>query len=425
MRGKLLRYITNLSATFLSQAASALIIVLLTPVLVKQLGTSDFGVYGLLLSVIAVASVFDFGLNIGLLRRLIHEKNQINALVSSIFFFYLLLFAISVPVFFALYATGIVKTGDHTFYKAFFTAVLVIQTILSSLFDVIIQTANKIFVGKIVRICKLVVEFVALYLLSAKGSVTLLLLVSSLVNLLYIIALFYFSRREVAYHISYSFSSRKLLFQHIRDSVWYFLTSVSTVLAFSAQTIMISSLMEGKDSIMVARYVLVTRFFDVIRIGLTNFTIVLFPTLVTIQSQGNWLLLKRMYFTILRGVGILVIIFLAALMIYGPQLFTYWSKEGSADTILLFRFFAVFIMMIVFDNVSAVFLNALGFNKLQTIVGIAQGVMGLLLGFFLFKGFGLAGIAMGSVIALLCTNFIFNPVYLIKQIRRQAAAQAA
>ncbi len=91
----------------------------------------------------------------------------------------------------------------------------------------------------------------------------------------------------------------------------------------------------------------------------------------------------------------------------------------------LFKLFSVFIMMIVFDNVSAVFLSALRFNKLQTIVAIGQGILGLMLGYILFHYYGIAGIAIGSIIALLVTNFLFNPLYLVKQMNRHIQPAAA
>ncbi len=420
MTGKHLRYLTNLSATFLSQAVSALSILLLTPVLVRNLGTEQFSLYGVLLNIIIFSSVFDFGLNIGLLRRLIHEKSQSEALISSLFFFFLFLFVISVPVFFVLYESEILNTGSNYFYHAFFTAILITQNILALLFDVIIQTANKIFVGKIIRISKLVIEFTALYFFCRQGSVTLLLLVSAVVNFLYIFILFYYSKKEVNYKISFAYSKWKLLVSHLRYSFWYFQAAIAGVLAFNAQIIMISSLL---DSISVAKYILVSRFFDVIRIGLTNFTIVLFPMLATIQSEGNWSLLKEMYLTILKRMGILAIVLLAALIGIGQTVFVFWSKQGGQDIRLLFKLFAVFIMMIVIDNVSAVFLSALRLNKIQVIVAMGQGVVALVLGYLLIRPFGIAGIALGSIIALLATNFIFNPVYLIRQINQHISTK--
>jgi len=49
---------------------------------------------------------------------------------------------------------------------------------------------------------------------------------------------------------------------------------------------------------------------------------------------------------------------------------------------LLFSVFAVFIMFIVMDNVSATFISALKLNQVPTLVSILQGILGLTLGYF-------------------------------------------
>jgi O-antigen/teichoic acid export membrane protein len=113
------RYLSNLSATFISQAATALSVLILTPILVKQLGTEGFGVYGVLLNIIVFSSIFDFGLNIGLLRSLIHEKTESVWLINAMFFFFVGTFVMSIPLYYFIYQNGIVKNGHQFFNVAF------------------------------------------------------------------------------------------------------------------------------------------------------------------------------------------------------------------------------------------------------------------------------------------------------------------
>lgn len=411
-----LRYLSNLAATFLSQSISALSILLLTPVLVKQMGAEQFGLYGVFLNIIILSSILDFGLNIGLLRRLIHSKSESLALINTLFFFFLFLFVSSVPVFFYLFYLGILKTGNDFLSHAFFTGLLVAQNIIALLFDVLIQTANKIFVGKLIRISKLVIEFVALYFFCRLGSVTLLLAVSAVVNFLYIGALFYYSKREVDYRLSIAYFNLQTLGSHIRYSFWYFQTTVATVLVFNAQVLMINALL-GTTS--VARYLLVTRFFDVIRIGLTNFTQVLFPQVVHIEAAAKWVEIKRLFFKVLLWVAVLSVLVFLVMMTAGERVFMYWSKYTDREILQLYRYFAVFIMLIVVDNVSVVFLSALKLNKLPTILSICQGVLGLGLGYLLLKQYGVIGVVYASVISFICTNMLFNTLYLVRNIRHK------
>ena len=414
------RYLLNLSATFLSQLVSAISVLVLTPLLLERLGTEHFGTYGVILNVVVFSTVFDFGFNIGFLKRLIEKKEDLLVLLNTLFFFFVGMFFFYVCLFFVLYTWGFVKIEAGIPFFACITALLIIQNILALLFDVIIQSVNKIFLGRAIRISKLLLEFVLLLILSKNGTVPLLLITSAVVNFLYLLVLMFFARKEIWYQFSLKLFSFSVILNHFKYSFWYFLSSIAVVLVFNSQ-LMMMNMIAGSTS--VAKYLMITKFYDIMRIGLTNFTVVLFPTLATIQAEGDWVLIKEMYFSaikriVLMGIGIFLIVWLVV-----EPFFLKWSKFNDAEMSLLFMLFAVFILFIVIENVSATFLSALRENKAPTIVALFQGVVGLVFGYFLLLKMGVAGLALASLIALLATNFWFNPMYLLKRINSNIAKQ--
>lgn len=414
------QYLMNLITTFLSQACSAGMIIILMPVLQQNFSVEEFSNYGVLLNIVLFAAAFDLGLNMGLMRRLIHEREKASVLISTIYFVYLVLFIVAVPVFIWLYYTGIVETGNTFLYHAFLSALLVVQTIVAMLFDVILHSTNKIFVGKLIRISKLLLELALLLFFSRWGSATLLLLVSGVINFLYILTLYFYSKKEVVYQIGWHYFDLRVLIEHIRYSSWYFLNAISVVLAFNSQVIMLNALIGKAD---VAKYILVTRFLDVVRLGATNFTIILFPSLASLEAKGEWHHLRNSYFTILQRVVIFCVLIGVVLLTIGKTIFIWWSGQGGEEMIQLYYVFSVFTILIVIDNVSSVFLHAFRLNKGQTILSIGQGLMGLLIGYFLLPSYGIVGMAIGSIIALLSTNFIYNPTYLIWQFKKKVATK--
>jgi O-antigen/teichoic acid export membrane protein len=291
---------------------------------------------------------------------------------------------------------------------------------LAALFDVVIQSANKIFVGKTIRVVKLLLEFLLILVLSAQYSIAVLLMVSAAVNFIYLFMLFYHARKEINFKIAFDFFSISLLMTHLQYSIWYFLTSVAGMLVFNSQVILMNSFV-GADG--VAKYLIVTRFYDIIRIGLSNFTIVLFPRLANIQQEGNWVLIKQLFYKSMKSMTLFaVVVFLATIFIAKP-FFLQWSKYPDAEMASLFTLFSLFILFIVIDNVSATYISALKLNRMPTIVSIFQGIIGLILGYFLLLQYGIIGMALGSLIALLITNFIFNPWYLLKTFQQYIDTQ--
>ncbi|MCA6438297.1 MAG: hypothetical protein IM581_00040 [Chitinophagaceae bacterium] len=203
----------------------------------------------------------------------------------------------------------------------------------------------------------------------------------------------------------------------MRYSFWYFLNAISVVLVFNSQIIMLNGLINKAD---VAKYILVNRFLDVIRMGSTNFTTILFPSLATLEAKGEWNNLRKLYFAALLRIVVLSILILLFLFTGGKYIFQWWSGQYGEDIMTLYYVCSGFTVLIILDNVSSVFLHAFRLNKVQTLLSIGQGLMALFIGYFLLQKFGPVGMAIGSIIALLSTNFIYNPAFLMAHLKRKA-----
>lgn len=413
------QYILNLTTTFISQSAGALSLLILTPILFRELGTEAFSWYGVLLNIVVLSAFLDFGMNTSLLRRIIHEPQRAQELISVQFFFFIGIGIASIPAYYFLLHRNSSQSDIAHAVTSICIATLVTQQMLAVLFDVIIQSVNKIFLGRMIRIGKVVLELFLLLLVVKKGSVLWLLSSSILINTIYILVLMYYARKNLSYKLKLQFFSFSILAEHFRYSSWYFLAILATVLTLNSQMILLASLVSAA---FVAKYVLVSRFYDVVRTGLVNFTIILFPKLISIQADGDWKVLKKIHQRMMIRIAGLCILTFCIINFIGEPLFILWSGQSSNDILELFRLYAVFVLLLVADSVSAIFLSALKWNKIQTIVAIIQGVLSLVLSYYLIPLKGISGLAIASIIALIFTNFIFNPVYLIIHINRKIQA---
>ena len=414
------RYLSNLGATFISQAVSALSILILTPYLIKELGTEQFSIYGVILNLIIFSSIFDFGLNIGLLRKLVHKYKHYEQLINILFMFFIVLFFCSIPFFTLLFKSGLIKAGNHYFLTSIFVTIIVTQNILSTLLDVIIQSVNKIFIGKFIRIIRTIIEFTLLFFVCKMGSVIYLLMSTALINFLYLITLFIYSKKEVKFSLNLNYFKFSILWEHIVYSFWYFQNTIASVLVYNAQIILISNFL---DSVNVAKYLLVTRFYDIIRTGLTNFTMVLFPSISSLQAEGNWTRLRKVYLNVLLRVSIMVFVIFSLILSIGKIIFVKWSHFEDTTTIHLFQLYSVFIALLIIEHVPTVFLSALKFNKYPSIISMVQGILGLLLSYLFLPNYGILGAVFASLVAFLLTNFWYNPYYINKMINRKIIVQ--
>ena len=97
-------YLANITSTFFSQGVTAISLLLATPFLYKGLGSATFGIYSVLINLVVLFSILDFGANLGIIRKIIHLSSELNKLIPTLFYFYISLCILLMPVIY-LYLT--------------------------------------------------------------------------------------------------------------------------------------------------------------------------------------------------------------------------------------------------------------------------------------------------------------------------------
>lgn len=411
-------YLANLSSTFIAQSINALSIIVLTPMLSREMGLNSFGIYGVILSVVAFSAIFDFGFNIGLLRRYIHLPNSSTALLNSLLVFYGILLLLFAPTLYMVYSKILHLDTSSYFVLAILSAFLIYQNIVAVFFDTIIQGAHLLYVSKFIRASKLLLESVIIILCIKHISLVKVLTITVAVNFVYILALYLFSRKKTGFKLVPSDFSVHVIFEHFSYCIWYFLSSFASVLILNTQIFTINYLV---GSVQAAKYLVISKFYDIIRLAGTNFTQVLFPKIIQIEVEQDWIKLKVLFYKMIQRVSLMVLFIVLILFWVGPFVFTKWSKINDYETILAFKLFAILIGGIIIDNVSVIFLNALKLNKTPTFVSITQGVLGILFSYYFVKEYNLIGFVFGAGLSFMLTNMLFNPFYLIKSLNQKIA----
>jgi O-antigen/teichoic acid export membrane protein len=200
----------------------------------------------------------------------------------------------------------------------------------------------------------------------------------------------------------------------VHYSFWYFLTTLSGVLVFNSQVFILN---QFAGPALLAEFVVFTRFFEIIRTSVSNFTVVLFPAIVTQERDHDRRKVLSMFTSAFYRTAIILAIIFVILFVFGEDVFVFWTKKQVNFDSKLFILFLVFTILILFDNVSALFLSALKLNRLTTIVSIIQGLLVLVLTTLTVGQYGLVGVVLSSILALCMTSLLFNPIYLVKNLK--------
>jgi len=416
------QYWLNLSTTFASQSITAISLLLLTPFLLNKLGESSFALYGILiLNLLPFSLIFDFGFNAGLLRRLIQEQKKSSTLISNCFFFFLAIWPLIFALFSFLFKTNMIAKMDKPYYFALLLSVLVVLNLVALLFDIIIQAENKIFLGKIIRIIKTVSETILTYIACKYYALNGVLLVLVLSSLLYVVLLYFTAQKVNAFKIVVSDLKRAEIITHFNYSAPYFLSALASVLVYNAQTLFMGKMV---TAVALARFLLITRFYEVVRVGLGNFTLILFPSIARMELENNWDKVRKHFIKVTLRILILCLIFAFLLLTIGKMIFLQWSGFSDDEMVKMYYCYTALILILVIEHVPTVFFAALKLNKIPTLVSLIQGLLGLALSAWLVPKYGVIGVIYASIMALLGTSFWFSFFYLHMMFRKKMSLHA-
>jgi len=146
----------------------------------------------------------------------------------------------------------------------------------------------------------------------------------------------------------------------------------------------------------------------------------LFPSITSRQKMGDWIGLQQYYTRAIIAVSIIVGLTMSAVLIWGDEVFVYWSKEQSSIALSLFFVYGIYVGLLVIDHVSVVFVSALKFNRNTSVMSSVQSVLLIILTYVFIRQYGVLGAAFASVTAFVTTSLWYNPFHLWRKMRRLA-----
>jgi O-antigen/teichoic acid export membrane protein len=171
------------------------------------------------------------------------------------------------------------------------------------------------------------------------------------------------------------------------------------------------------STILVAHFFIVTKFYEIIRVAVSNFSQVLYPKIIQMEASQNWVGIRKMYFSSIMKAFFLTAIIALIIINFGDFVFIKWSKLSDEATLQLFHYYLFFILLVIIDNVSVIYLAALKLNAVPTIVSFCQGILSVVFTYLLINKYGLMGAFYASIASFIITNMLFNPMYLLQKIK--------
>ena len=399
-----------------------------TPVMLRLLGQSEYGLYQLVNSFVSYLGLLSFGFSGAYMRFYAkYEKDGDEHEIEKLNGMFMIIFTIIASV---CMLCGVVLTHNISFvFKDGLTSreypiaktlmILMVTGLSTTMFSTVFTcyaTAHEQFIfQRILELCQNILNpFIALPLLIAGyGSVAMVMVSTSLVLLKFAVN-FWFCRQK----LNISFCFRELNFSVFRDlgtfTFFIFLNQIIDKVNWSLDKVLLGRF---KGTVEVAIYGVSANLNLMYQNLLSSISTVFVPKVNRIVMAGNDNNeLTSVFVKVGRIQFIMATLIISGYIYFGKPFINLWAGDGYDSSYYVGLFLMIPATMELIQYIGIEIQRAKNMHQTRSIVYAAISVGNIILSIPLIQHFGAIGAAIGTAIALLCGTWIFMNCYYHKRI---------
>lgn len=421
------RLIRNITSNYLGFAVNTLVVLLLTPFLIRRLGDSVFGIWVLLNAFLSYFQMMEFGVMPSLIRfvsfhRAREEQRQIESVIGSAG---LLLAGLGLAALPVVYLIGtwasrwfdLSAVDSEVFVQAVWVmGAAVVLTFFKRLFFAVIQGYQRFDLLNISAASGSIFGAAATVYFVAQGGGILALMIILAAQTVYEI-LFEAGVLLKVFHLRPRFSDLSTRnFKKIFGYSYYaYLIDIAVTVAYKIDMVVIGLFLPAAS---ITYYAIATRAARVLEKAVEPLEDTFFPLASELHTAGGGEALKKL---LLRGTQASVLLVTpGVLLIYlhGADLIGWWVGAAYREPSLpVLHIFLAVIFLSVFEATAASIFLGSGKVRFVANVYLLSAAANLLLSLLLVKDYGIAGVAMGTLIPAFVSIVLVTVPYACRMTR--------
>lgn len=412
--------------SILSIVLGSLIQILYTPMYMKYLGTSDYGINSLVQSIMGYVGMLNLGLGSAIVRYTIRyraegkieEEKSLNGMFLTIFF---IIMGISIFIGFYLYfmiptlfiekfvPNELVKTQ-----KVFL--IMMIGTAISfpiSVFSTNIVSRQKFIYQKGFSLLKMVATPIVGAILMIKGFGLLAVVTSTVIlNLItYIFDIFY--AFKLGMRVKFKDFDINILKDISKYSFYIFLN------------IIIDRIYWGTDRIIIGKYIgtsaigiysVASIFNQVYRNLSTAISGVLFPKINILVVENRLKDLSDLFIKIGRIQYILLGLISSGFIVFGKEFIYLWLGEGYSEVYIISLWIMIPLTIPLIQSTGIAIMQARNLHQFRSIIYFFIAMLNIINSVQLVKNYGIVGCAIATGISFILGHIIIMNIYYQKRV---------
>ncbi|MEM7252797.1 MAG: MATE family efflux transporter [Pseudomonadota bacterium] len=404
-----MRWALNVSSSYLKFGLSMLVVFLMTPYIVGEIGLDRFGLWSLLFAVIGVFGLLDLGFATAGVKYVAEalgqgDHHQRNRVVSTLFYLYC---ALGVACGVIVLATA--TTSSHWFRlepsmtTEFKTALTILGLALAASLPLSVFRSAMTGIGDVT-----IVNLCAIVSVLAQATLTVVLLergmgiaglavaagVNMLLQSVLLIPLCY--RRLPQFSLSPKHFSRQDLRELASFSVYAFLANVAVLLILRIDPVVINMFLPLGA---IAVYAIAVRIAEYAFLLNKQFSNALMPLVSQSKGRGDDETIVRVLCDGTRFLLGIALPFLFILIFFAPELVVFWMGSEFAPSAPLLRLLLVATVLSVLQLNAANVLAMTGSHRFVAFAMLGSAGLNLVLSVVLVQRYGLSGVAVATLIA--------------------------
>lgn len=410
--------------SYFSIVANTVIQLLYTPLLVRMLGQSDYGLFSLVSNIIGYLTVLDLGFGNAIIvytskyriQKRYEELKKLHGMFKVVFYIIgifsgllgLVLY-FNVDSFFAKSMTD-VEVQKMRIMMLILTFNLVV-TFSFSLYNSIISAYEKFIYQKALAILNSVLKPLLMIPLLFLGYKSIALcVVITLVNIIVLLSNYIFCRYSLKLEIKYQGFDFKLFKKIFSYSIWIFLAVIVDKVNWSVDNFILGAV---SGTVAVSIYSIASTLNQLFINLSTAISSVLLPKMskLVANNVSSEKLTDEMI-KVGRIQNYIIFLMCSGLILFGKQFITLWVGDGFEESYYVALLLIVPVCFPLIQNIGLSIMQAMNRFKFRSISTSIMAAFNVIISVILAKKMGATGAAIGSSIALIvCNIFIINIYY--------------
>ncbi len=424
----------NILYSFGIKFVNIFINLLFVPLLINYLGTEEYGIWLVLISIIGWLSFFDIGIGHGLRNMFAEAKargdvelariyvSTAYAAITIIFLLVGLIISFIIPFinWNAVFNSGVMANDKLTYLVLIVFGFFILRFITQLISIILLADQRTALAGSLDLISNAIILMVILFLkqLSTSSILLLSIFLSGIPVLVYVIASIKFFKKDYyQFRPGKSFINMKFARPLFNLGLKFLVIQISFIIFFSATNFIITQFYSPKEVVI---YNIAFRYFTVISMiwGIIQAPMWSAITEAFHVDDFRWIrkMMQKMNHLAIGGTIVILI-----MLLFSDSIYKLWVGENIHVPFSLSVSLAVSSLVFVFFSPYVLFLNGVSKIQLNVILVIFQSIIYIPVAYIFAKtlNFGLAGIVFASILCELPLR-ITQPLQYFKIINKTA-----